>query len=115
MNLIVEDSKLINFKVKLWAYESKELTEAIEKIKSIPLGDNGYLKGPIPLPTKIRRWCLLKSPHVNKKSREPFEARRHSRLLNIFITGSKIDQYGKDLCKVGFPAGVRMEVSESRV
>jgi small subunit ribosomal protein S10 len=64
-------------------------------------------------PKRTRRWCLLKSPHVNKKSREHFEATTYSRIIDVHIEIDKIDQYGKDLCKIGLPSGVRMELRNS--
>jgi len=104
------DSKLINFRIKLWSYNLEALKQACSKIKKISIGEIGFIKGPIPLPKRTRRWCLLKSPHVNKKSREHFEATTYSRIMDINIEISKIDKYGEDLCKVGFPSGVRMEL-----
>ena len=76
--------KHIKTRVKLEAFDTKLLTEAckslIEGISSI----NGIAKGPIPLPTKKRIYCVLRSPHVDKKSREHFEIRIHKRLLDIY-------------------------------
>ena len=80
--------KHIKTRVKLEAFDTKLLTEAckslIEGISSI----NGIAKGPIPLPTKKRIYCVLRSPHVDKKSREHFEIRIHKRILEIYYDSS---------------------------
>ena len=65
------------------------------------------MKGPLPLPTKTRRWCLLKSPHVYKKSREHFEMRIHKRLIDIVEpTPKTVDS----LMRLDLPAGVEVEI-----
>jgi len=107
------DLKIINFRIKLWSYNLDALKEACEKIKNIGINEPGYIRGPIPLPKKIRRWCLLKSPHVNKKSREHFEATTYSRVIDIHIESEEVNKYGKQLYKTGLPTGVRMELRNS--
>merc|ERR1711988_1025004 len=113
MNLSNPDLKLLTFRIKLWSYNLEMLKQACEKIEKIGVVEPGFIKGPIPLPKKTRRWCLLKSPHVNKKSREHLEATTYSRIIDVHIEIDKIDQYGKDLCKIGLPSGVRMELRNS--
>jgi len=110
MNLQNLDLELVNFRVKLWSYNLEALKQACSKIEQIGINEPGYIKGPIPLPKRKRRWCLLKSPHVNKKSREHFEATTYSRIIDIYLEINKIDKYGEDLCKAGIPSGVRMEL-----
>ena len=104
---------MVSFRVKLWSYDLDSLKQACEKIRGIEIMEPGYMKGPIPLPKKKRRWCLLKSPHVNKKSREHFEATTYSRIIDISMETSEVDQYGANLCKAGFPSGVRIELRNS--
>jgi len=104
------DSKLVTFRIKLWSYNLNTLKQACEKIENMNIIEPGFIKGPIPLPKKTRRWCLLKSPHVNKKSREHFEATTYSRIVDIHLKINHVDQYGKNLCKAELPAGVRMEL-----
>jgi small subunit ribosomal protein S10 len=63
--------------------------------------------GPIPLPTKISRWTVLRSPHIDKNSREQFEIREHKRLLEIYEpTQQTIDA----LMQLELPAGVEVEI-----
>jgi small subunit ribosomal protein S10 len=63
--------------------------------------------GPIPLPTKLQRWTVLKSPHVDKKSREQFELKTHKRLIDI--TDSRA-QTVDALTKLDLPSGVDVEI-----
>ena len=99
--------KHIKTRVKLEAFDTKLLTEAckslIEGISSI----NGIAKGPIPLPTKKRIYCVLRSPHVDKKSREQFEIRTFKRLLDIV---SPTPQTVDALMKLDLAAGVDVEI-----
>ena len=111
MNLSNPDFKIVNFRIKLWSYNLETLKQACNKVEEISVP--GSIKGPIPLPKRTRRWCLLKSPHVNKKSREHFEATTYSRIIDISMETSEVDQYGANLCKAGFPSGVRMELRNS--
>jgi len=67
------------------------------------------VSGPIPLPTRISRYIVLRSPHVNKKSREQFEIRTHKRLIDILNpTPETIDA----LMKMELPAGVYVEIKQ---
>jgi len=63
--------------------------------------------GPIPLPTKIEKFCVLRSPHVNKKSREQFEIRTHKRLIDIIDPNSDTVEA---LMKLELPAGVSVDI-----
>ena len=65
------------------------------------------VRGPIPLPTRIERFTVLRSPHVDKKSREQFEMRTHKRLLDILEPSS---QTVDALMKLELPAGVDVEI-----
>ena len=102
--------KHIKTRVKLEAFDTKLLTEAckslIEGISSI----NGIAKGPIPLPTKKRIYCVLRSPHVDKKSREHFEIRIHKRLLDIY-TPQNVENIGDSFLKIAIPPGVSIKLS----
>ena len=63
--------------------------------------------GPVPLPTRIKRFCVIRSPHVDKDSREHFEIRTHNRLIDILEPTSKtIDQ----LTRLNVPAGVDIQI-----
>ena len=63
--------------------------------------------GPIPLPTKRRIYCVLRSPHVDKKSREHFEIRTHKRIIDIY---EPTQQTTEELSRLDLPAGVDIEV-----
>ena len=105
MNLSNPDFKIVNFRIKLWSYNLETLKQACNKVEEISVP--GSIKGPIPLPKRTRRWCLLKSPHVNKKSREHFEMRIHKRLIDIVEpTPKTVDS----LMRLDLPAGVEVEI-----
>ena len=70
-------------RMKLKAYDHKILDSSVSEIVGTANRTGAEIKGPIPLPTNINRYTVLRSPHVNKKSREQFEVRTHKRLLYI--------------------------------
>ena len=70
-------------RLKLKAYDHRVLDKSIGSIVEAVKRTGADIKGPIPLPTKIKRYTVLKSPHVNKDSREQFEIRIHTRLIDI--------------------------------
>ena len=70
-------------RIKLKAYESTLIDNAIREIVSTAQRTGASIAGPVPLPTRKSRYCVLRSPHVDKKSREHFEIRTHKRLLDI--------------------------------
>ena len=72
-----------NIRIKLRAYDNKILDQSTEEIVSTVKRTGANVKGPIPLPTRIERFTVLRSPHIDKKSREQFETRTHKRLIDI--------------------------------
>lgn len=70
-------------RIRLKAYDHKLLDQAAREIAETATRTNAKVAGPIPLPTKISRYTVLRSPHIDKKSREQFEIRTHKRLLDI--------------------------------
>ena len=72
-----------NIRIKLRAYDNKVLDKSTEEIVNTVKRTGANIKGPIPLPTKIERYTVLRSPHIDKKSREQFETRTHKRLIDI--------------------------------
>lgn len=92
-------------RIKLEAFNSDLLTLAstqiIEKVKSVQI----KIVGPIPLPIKKKLYCVLRSPHVNKDSREHFEIRKYSRILDIF---PEVSTTINSLFFVNLPSGVKM-------
>ena len=102
-----------NIRIHLKAYDNKILDISTQEIVNTAKRTGAQVKGPIPLPTKIEKFTVLRSPHVNKKSREHFEATTYSRIIDISMETSEVDQYGANLCKAGFPSGVRIELRNS--
>lgn len=100
-------SKQNRIKIKLKAYDSYLLTKSCTTIIDTAKRNNTEIKGPIPLPTKRKIYCVLRSPHVDKDSREHFEIRSHKRIIYIYNPSSQtIDS----LMKLNIPAGVDIEV-----
>jgi len=94
-------------RIRLKAYDHKLLDQAASEIVETARGTGARVAGPIPLPTKINRYTVLRSPHVDKKSREQFEIRTHKRLLDILEpTQQTLDA----LMKLDLSAGVDVEI-----
>ena len=72
-----------NIRIKLRAYDNKILDASTEEIVNTVKRTGATIKGPIPLPTRIERYTVLKGPHIDKKSREQFEIRTYKRMLDI--------------------------------
>ncbi|MCP4340205.1 MAG: 30S ribosomal protein S10, partial [Desulfobulbaceae bacterium] len=72
-----------NIRVVLRAYDHRILDTSTKEIVNTAKRTGADVRGPIPLPTKIEKFTVLRSPHVNKKAREQFEMRTHKRLLDI--------------------------------
>jgi small subunit ribosomal protein S10 len=94
-------------RIRLKGYDHKLLDKATLEIVDTAKRTGASIAGPIPLPTSINKYCVLKSPHVDKKSREQFEMRTHRRLLDILEpTQQTIDA----LMKLQLSAGVGVEI-----
>jgi len=94
-------------RIRLKAYDHKLLDQAALEIVETARVTGARVAGPIPLPTEINKYCVLRSPHVNKKSREQFEIRTHKRLLDILEpTQQTVDA----LMKLDLAAGVDVEI-----
>ena len=97
---------------QLTLQKSKLLDQSTKEIVETARRTGARVAGPIPLPTRINRYTVLRSPHVDKKSREQFEVRTHKRLLDILEpTQQTIDQ----LMKLDLSAGVDVEIKLSVV
>ena len=91
----------------LKAYDHKLLDQSAMEIVETARETGAKIAGPIPLPTTINKYCVLRSPHVNKKSREQFEIRTHKRLLDILEpTQQTVDA----LMKLDLSPGVDVEI-----
>ncbi len=103
------DNTLENQKIRirLKAYDHKLLDQSAMEIVDTVRETGAKIAGPIPLPTVINKYCVLRSPHVNKKSREQFEIRTHKRLLDILEpTQQTVDA----LMKLDLAGGVDVEI-----
>ena len=94
-------------RIRLKAYDHYALDRSTKEIARTVLRTGARIVGPIPLPTKRTVYTVLRSPHVDKKSREQFETRIHKRLMEIFDT---TPQTVDALMKLDLPAGVDVEI-----
>ncbi|MGB0651257.1 MAG: 30S ribosomal protein S10 [Rhodothermales bacterium] len=94
-------------RIKLKSFDHSLIDKSSEKIIKTVKSTGAVVSGPIPLPTRKSVYTVLRSPHVNKKSREQFETRAHKRLIDILSTSSKtVDA----LMKLELPSGVDVEI-----
>ena len=94
-------------RIKLKAYDNMIIDESARKIAETVTKTQAKVKGTIPLPTQIHRYCVIRSPHVDKNSREHFEMRIHKRLIDIVEpTPKTVDS----LMRLDLPAGVEVEI-----
>jgi small subunit ribosomal protein S10 len=94
-------------RIGLKAYDSTILDESCTKIIDVVNNSGTKVVGPIPLPTKRRIYCVLRSPHVNKDAREHFEIRTHKRLIYLY---SPSEQTMDNLRNIDLSAGVDVEI-----
>ena len=94
-------------RIRLRAYDARLLDRSTLEITETVRRSGAQIAGPIPLPTRISRYTVLRSPHVNKKSREQFEIRTHKRLLDIVDPSQ---QTLDALMKLELAAGVDVEI-----
>ena len=94
-------------RIRLRAYDARLLDRSTLEIVETVRRSGAQVAGPIPLPTRISRYTVLRSPHVNKKSREQFEIRTHKRLLDIVDPSQ---QTLDALMKLELAAGVDVEI-----
>ena len=96
-----------NIRIRLKAFDHRVLDQSTGEIVTTAKRTGARVRGPIPLPTRFEKFTVLRSPHVDKKSREQFEIRTHRRLLDIFEpTPQTVDA----LMKLDLPAGVDVEI-----
>ena len=95
-------------RIRLKAFDYKLLDQSVSEIVDTAKRTGAKVAGPIPLPTKINRYTVLRSPHVDKKSREQFEIRTHKRLIDILEpTQTTIDS----LMKLDLSAGIDVSIT----
>ena len=96
-----------NIKIRMEAYDHEVVDKSAADIVDTAKRTGARVAGPIPLPTRIEWYTVLRSPHIDKKSREQFEIRTHKRLIDIFEpTPQTVDA----LMKLDLPAGVDVEI-----
>ena len=96
-----------NIRIRLKAFDHRVLDQSTGEIVETAKRTGARVRGPIPLPTRIEKFTVLRSPHVDKKSREQFEIRTHKRLLDIVDpTPQTVDA----LMKLDLAAGVDVEI-----
>ncbi|MFQ5861780.1 MAG: 30S ribosomal protein S10 [Candidatus Brocadiales bacterium] len=94
-------------RIRMEAYDQKVLDQAAAEIVETAKLTGAKVSGPVPLPTRIERYTVLRSPHVDKKSREQFEIRTHKRLIDIVEpTAKTVDA----LNRLNMPAGIEIRI-----
>ncbi|MGB9893508.1 MAG: 30S ribosomal protein S10 [Candidatus Saccharicenans sp.] len=94
-------------RIKLQSFDHRLLDQSVKDIVIKAKRTGAKVSGPIPLPTKIQRFCVLRSPHVDKRSREHFELRIHKRVIDISEYSNETIE---ELQKLDLPAGIDVEI-----
>ncbi len=97
-------------RIRLKAFDHRLIDQSAAEIVETAKRTGALVHGPIPLPTKIERYTLLRSPHVDKKARDQFEIRTHKRIMDII---DPTDKTVDALMKLDLPAGVDVEIKLS--
>ena len=101
-----------NIRIRLKAFDHRILDQSTSEIVNTARRTGAKIRGPIPLPTSLNRFTVLRGPHVDKKSREQFEMRTHKRVLDIVEpTPQTVDA----LMKLDLASGVDIEIKLSRI
>ena len=101
------DAKTQKIRIRLRAFDHALLDKSVQEIVDTAKQTGARVVGPIPLPTEINKFCVLRSPHVDKKSREQFEIRKHKRLLEII---EPTQQTVDSLMKLELSSGIDVEI-----
>lgn len=104
---MVEQTVRQQIRIKLRAYDYRILDESTKKIVDSVLNTGATVIGPVLLPTEIKKYTVLRSPHADKKSREQFEIRIHKRLIDIIDANNETVE---QLMKLDLHAGVDVEI-----
>ena len=97
----------MKIRIKLKAYDHRLLDQSATEIVDTTKRTGARVAGPIPLPTRINKYTVLRGPHIDKKSREQFEVRTHKRLLDIL---EPTQETIESLSKLDLSAGVDVEI-----
>ena len=94
-------------RIKIKGYDHRLVDQSVEQIVETAERTGAVVAGPVPLPTRIQKFCVIRSPHIDKDSREQFEIRTHKRLIDILGPTSKtIDA----LTQLQLPSGVEIDI-----
>ncbi len=94
-------------RIKLKSFDHKVLDQSAQQIVEAVERTGAVVVGPVPLPTHIQKFCVIRSPFIDKNSQEQFEIRTHKRLIDIIETTSKtVDA----LTKLNLPSGVEIDI-----
>ncbi|NNF52417.1 MAG: 30S ribosomal protein S10 [Gammaproteobacteria bacterium] len=96
-----------NIRIRLKAFDHRLIDTSAKEIVETAKRTGAHVKGPIPLPTKMERFTILISPHVNKDARDQYELRTHKRLMDIV---DPTDKTVDALMKLELPAGVDVQI-----
>ena len=94
-------------RIRMEAYDHRALDISAREIVDHAKRTNAQVRGPVPLPTRIERYTVLRSPHIDKKSREQFEMRTHKRIIDIFEPTARTVEA---LNRLVVPAGVFVKI-----
>jgi small subunit ribosomal protein S10 len=94
-------------RIRLKAFDHRVLDDSVRRIVDAAERTGAAIVGPVPLPTRIERFTVTRSPFIDKDSREQFEIRTHKRLIEVIDPGSKTIE---SLTKLDLPAGVDIEI-----
>jgi small subunit ribosomal protein S10 len=94
-------------RIRLRSYDHKLLDKSVQEIVETARSTGARVAGPIPLPTEINKFCVLRSPHIDKKSREQFEIRTYKRMMDIL---EPTQQTMDAISKLDLAAGVDVEI-----
>ena len=94
-------------RIKMESYDARALDASAKEIVEHARRTNARVSGPVPLPTRIERYTVLRSPHIDKKSREQFELRTHKRLIDIHEANARTVEV---LNRLVVPAGVFVKI-----
>jgi small subunit ribosomal protein S10 len=93
-------------KIRMEAYDHEALDKSTAELVDTAKRTGARVRGPVPLPTRIERYTVLRSPHIDKKSREQFEVRTHKRIVFIEYSPKTVDA----ISKLNLPAGVDIRI-----
>ena len=97
------------FRICLKTYDHEVLDRSAKQLAETIKQTGAEISGPVPLPTEISRYCVIRSPHVNKDSREQFEMRVHKRLIDVYNSNANTIE---ELRKLELPSGIKIEIKQ---